>query len=121
MFEISVEETFAAAHALRNYRGKCERLHGHNYRVRLVVESSGLDSAGLLMDFVELKRLLHGVIEKLDHQLLNEVTPFDSVNPTAENMAKFFHDEISAVLPPPVRLSAVKIWETETSAATYRP
>jgi len=121
MFEISVEETFAAGHALRGYRGKCERIHGHNYRVQLLVESSQLDSAGLLMDFVDLKRMLHAAIERLDHQFLNEVPPFDQVNPTAENMAKYFYDEIAPQVPPPARLAAVKVWETETSSAAYRP
>lgn len=121
MFEISVEETFAAGHALRGYRGKCERTHGHNYRVRLVVESEQLDSTGLLLDFVDLKRLLHGVVDRLDHQFLNEIAPFNSVNPTAENMAKYFYDEIAPLIPAPARLAAVRIWETDTSTATYRP
>lgn len=122
MFEISVEETFAAGHALRGYRGKCEKVHGHNYKVLVTVEGEKLDSAGLLLDFVELKRLLRAVIDRLDHEFLNDVPPFDALNPTAENMAKYFHDEISQALPPsPVRISSVKIWETDTSTATYRP
>ena len=121
MFEISVEDTFAAGHALRGYRGKCERVHGHNYKVQVSVEGAELDAAGLLMDFVELKRLLHGVMDRLDHEFLNDVAPFDAVNPTAENMAKYFHDEIARDLPPDVRLIYVKIWETDTSTATYRP
>jgi 6-pyruvoyltetrahydropterin/6-carboxytetrahydropterin synthase len=73
------------------------------------------------MDFVELKRLLHGVMDRLDHEFLNDVAPFDAVNPTAENMAQYFHDEIARGLPPDVRLTFVKIWETDTSTATYRP
>lgn len=121
MFEISVEESFAAGHALRGYRGKCERIHGHNYRVQVLVESPALDASGLLMDFVELKRLLHSAIERLDHQFLNEVTPFDLVNPTAENMAKYFYDVIAPQVPTPARVAAVRVWETETSAAAYRP
>jgi 6-pyruvoyltetrahydropterin/6-carboxytetrahydropterin synthase len=121
MFEISVEDTFAAGHALRGYRGKCEKVHGHNYKVQVSVEGAKLDPAGLLMDFVELKRLLHVVMERLDHEFLNDVAPFDAVNPTAENMAKYFYDEIARDLPPDVRLACVKIWETDTSTATYRP
>jgi 6-pyruvoyltetrahydropterin/6-carboxytetrahydropterin synthase len=121
MFEISIEDTFAAGHALRGYRGKCEKVHGHNYKVQVSVEGAKLDSAGLLMDFVELKRLLHGVMDRLDHEFLNDVAPFDAVNPTAENMAQYFHDEIARGLPPDVRLTFVKIWETDTSTATYRP
>lgn len=121
MFEISVEDTFAAGHALRGYRGKCEKVHGHNYKVQVAVEGGTLDSAGLLLDFVELKRLLHGVMDRLDHEFLNDLAPFDAVNPTAENMAKYFYDEIARGLPPDVRLTFVKIWETDTSTATYRP
>ena len=126
MFEISVEETFAAGHALRGYRGKCEKVHGHNYRVQVRVAGEKLDSAGLLMDFVDLKQLLRAVIERLDHEFLNDVPPFDALNPSAENMAKYFYDEISQALAAsqpdsPVRLSSVKIWETDTSTATYRP
>lgn len=122
MFEISVEETFAAGHALRDYHGKCEKVHGHNYKVLVTVEGERLDSAGLLVDFVEVKRLLRAVIERLDHEFLNDVPPFDVLNPSAENMAKYFYDEISQALPPsPARISSVKIWETDTSTATYRP
>jgi 6-pyruvoyltetrahydropterin/6-carboxytetrahydropterin synthase len=126
MFEISVEETFAAGHALRGYRGKCEKIHGHNYKVQVTLEGEKLDSTGLLMDFVEVKQLLHAVIDRLDHQFLNEVPPFDADNPTAENMAKYFYDEISQALETakpgsPVRLARVRIWETDTSTSTYRP
>ncbi len=122
MFEISVEETFAAGHALRGYRGKCEKVHGHNYKVLVTVEGEKLDSAGLLVDFVEVKRLLRAVIDRLDHEFLNDVPPFDALNPSAENMAKYFYDEISQALPAsPARISSVKIWETDTSTATYRP
>lgn len=122
MFEISVEETFAAGHALRDYQGKCEKVHGHNYKVLVMVEGEKLDSAGLLVDFVEVKRLLRAVIDRLDHEFLNDVPPFDALNPSAENMAKYFYDEVSQAFPPsPARISSVKIWETDTSTATYRP
>ncbi len=126
MFEISVEETFAAGHALRGYRGKCENLHGHNYRVLVTIEGEELNSIGLLVDFVDVKRVLHSAVERLDHQFLNEVPPFDARNPSAENMAKYFYDELSKGLASqepaaPVRVAAVKLWETDTSTATYRP
>jgi len=123
VFEVSAQKTFAAGHALRNYHGKCENVHGHNYRVEVTVQGEALDSAGLLVDFVELKRLMNGVIDRLDHQFLNEVAPFDVLNPSAENLAKYFWDEISRDLhaPTPVRVSEVKIWETDTSIAVYRP
>lgn len=126
MFEVTVEETFAAGHALRGYRGKCENVHGHNYRVQVTIEGERLDSAGLLVDFVELKRVMHAVVDRLDHQFLNDLPPFDVQNPSAENMAKYFYDEISGALGEknfevPVRVGQVKIWETDTSTATYRP
>jgi 6-pyruvoyltetrahydropterin/6-carboxytetrahydropterin synthase len=126
MFEISVEETFAAGHALREYRGKCENVHGHNYKVQVTIEGERLDSTGLLMDFVEIKGLLHAVVDRLDHQFLNDLSPFDVQNPSAENMAKYFYDEISSGLEAtkveaPVRVAQVKIWETDTSTSTYRP
>ncbi len=122
MFEVSVEQTFAAGHALRNYRGKCENVHGHNYRVLVTLQGPQLDPAGLLVDFVEVKRIIGGVVDRLDHQFLNDLAPFDAVNPSAENMAKYFYDEISRTLGEgPVRVGEVKIWETDTSSAAYRP
>jgi len=122
MFEVSVEQTFAAGHALRNYHGKCENVHGHNYRVLVTIEGQDLDSIGLLVDFVEVKKLIHGVVDRLDHQFINDLAPFDEINPSAENMAKYFYDEISAGLAAgAVRVGEVKIWETDTASATYRP
>jgi 6-pyruvoyltetrahydropterin/6-carboxytetrahydropterin synthase len=122
MFEVSVEQTFAAGHALRNYRGKCENVHGHNYRVLVTIQGAQLDSIGLLVDFVEVKKLMGRVVDRLDHQFINDLAPFDILNPSAENMAKYFYDEISAGLgSSQVRVGEVKIWETDTSSATYRP
>src|SRR5882672_8450507 len=120
MFEITIEETFAAGHALRNYKGKCENVHGHNYRCQVSVTGSDLDEIGLLVDFVELKKVVHGVIDCLDHQWLNEYPPFNVLNPSAENIAKYIYDEVTAGLGTPrdVRLSAVKLWETDTASAT---
>ena len=123
MFEVSVEETFAAGHALRNYHGKCENVHGHNYRVQVTLEGTELDAAGLLVDFVQIKKVMREVIERLDHRYLNDVPPFDDLNPSAENMAKYLYEEMSKGLAAgaPVRVSAVKLWETDTASATYRP
>lgn len=121
MFELTVEETFAAGHALRNYRGKCENVHGHNYRVELTLAGKELDEAGLLLDFVEIRRLLHAVVDRMDHRFLNEVPPFDTINPTAENMARYIYDEIARELPGRVALTAVRLWETDTASAIYRP
>lgn len=123
MFEVAVEETFAAGHALRNYRGKCENVHGHNYRVRVTLEGEQLDATGLLVDFGEVKRVLRAVIERLDHMYLNDVPPFDELNPTAENMARYFHDEMTQGLreSTAARVAEIKLWETDTATATYRP
>ncbi len=121
MFEVSVEESFAAGHSLRNYRGKCEKVHGHNYKVRVTLQGETLNEAGLLVDFVDVKQRLRAVIDRLDHEFLNDVPPFDELNPSAENMAKYFCDELSRDLRRGVRIASVKIWETDTSIATYRP
>jgi len=123
MFEVCVEQTFAAGHALRNYKGKCENVHGHNYRVRVTVAGEQLDSTGLLVDFLEVKRLMGGAIDYLDHRFINDLPPFDEINPSAENIAKYFYDRLSGGLEPAgtVRVSEVKVWETDTSSAVYRP
>lgn len=122
MFEVSVEQTFAAGHALRNYRGKCENVHGHNYRVLVTIQGSKLDEVGLLVDFVEVKKLMNKVVDRLDHQFINDLPPFTDINPSAENMAKYFYDEIQAGLEESqVRVGEVRIWETDTASATYRP
>ena len=123
MFEVSVEDTFAAGHALRNYRGKCENVHGHNYRVRVTFSGPELDATGLLVDFVQVKKLIMQVVDRLDHQFLNDLAPFDVLNPSAENMAKYFYDEISGGLgqSTPVKVGQVQVWETDTTSATYRP
>ena len=123
MFEVTIEETFAAGHALRNYRGKCENVHGHNYRCQVTISGTELDSVGLLVDFVELKKVVHVVLDRMDHQWLNDFPPFDVLNPSAENMAKYIYDQVSTGLHAQkgVRVGAVRLWETDTASATYRP
>jgi 6-pyruvoyltetrahydropterin/6-carboxytetrahydropterin synthase len=123
MFEVSVEQTFAAGHALRGYKGKCENVHGHNYKVRLTIAGEELDSIGLLVDFVEVKRAMKQVIEYLDHRFMNDLPPFDAINPSAENLARYFYDEVGRHLSAsvPVKISEVKVWETDVTTATFRP
>jgi 6-pyruvoyltetrahydropterin/6-carboxytetrahydropterin synthase len=124
MFEVSVEETFAAGHALRGYKGKCENMHGHNYRVRVTLEGAQLDAVGLLYDFVHLKQVIQNVIGSLDHRYLNEFSPFDVLNPSAENISKYIYDESSKQMkaaPNGARIRSITVWETDTTAATYRP
>lgn len=124
MYEVVVEKTFAAGHALRHYKGKCENVHGHNYRVQVTIEGEKLNAIGLLVDFVELKRVLMEVVDYLDHQFLNDIPPFIEQNPSAENIARYFYDEIlkgiGRIADVPVRLAEVRIWETDTSIAAYR-
>lgn len=123
MFEVTIEHTFAAGHALRNYHGKCENVHGHNYRCQVTVQGDALNETGLLVDFVELKKTVRAVIDRMDHQWLNDFPPFDVLNPSAENMAKYIYDEVhrEITLQPSVRIGAVRLWETDTASATYRP
>jgi 6-pyruvoyltetrahydropterin/6-carboxytetrahydropterin synthase len=124
MYEVSVDESFAAAHNLRNYHGKCEDLHGHNYKVRVTLAGKELDSTGLLYDFVHLKQAIQGVIRSLDHKYLNELKPFDALNPSAENIARYIYDETSKQLSASSNgagVASVTVWETDTAAATYRP
>jgi 6-pyruvoyltetrahydropterin/6-carboxytetrahydropterin synthase len=124
MFQVSVEETFSSGHALRGYKGKCENPHGHNYRVQITLEGPQLDHIGLLIDFTHLKEAMRSVIKRLDHQYLNDLEPFTTVNPSAENMAKYFYDEVSRKLkdlPPSAKVIDVIVWETDTSMAKYSP
>jgi 6-pyruvoyltetrahydropterin/6-carboxytetrahydropterin synthase len=126
MFEVAIEHTFAAGHALRNYKGKCENVHGHNYKIQVTVRGEKLDHAGMLADFVELKRLLRGVSERLDHVFLNDIEPFTELNPSAENMALYFCEKMQAGLEEMiddrvVEVAEVKVWETDIQSATYRP
>ena len=129
MFQVSVEESFAAGHALRGYRGKCENVHGHNYKVRVTLEGQTLDGIGLLYDFKDLKEAIHATIRKLDHRFMNDIPPFDRINPSAENLAQYFHQQVSQLLTNsggqaqrpavPCRVRFVTVWETDTTTATY--
>ena len=124
MYEVYVDESFAAAHNLRGYKGKCEDLHGHNYKVRVTLEGQELDAVGLLYDFVHLKQVIHGVIGALDHKYLNELKPFDVLNPSAENIARYIYEETAKHLrqaPNGAGVASITVWESEVTAATYRP
>ena len=124
MFEVSVEQTFAAGHALRNYNGACENVHGHNFKVRVTLEGKQLDEAGMLVDFLDVKKYMKEIIARLDHQFLNEIAPFDVINPSAENIAEYFFQQLHTPLtenPVPVQISEVRVWETDIQSACYRP
>ena len=123
MFEVTVEDTFAAGHYLRNYKGKCEKPHGHNYKVRVTLAGKDLDKAGLLVDFKDLREVMKHVIDRLDHQMMNDVEPFTELNPSAENLAKYFFDEsnsrLQRVTNGRVWIKNVTVFETDTTTATY--
>jgi len=122
MYEISVDYTFAAGHALRNYKGKCENVHGHNYKVRVTLSGEKLNANGLLMDFVELRAEIKGLVERLDHHFLNDIPPFDRLNPSAENLARYICDEIGVrARTQELTVQGVTVWETDTTSATYKP
>jgi 6-pyruvoyltetrahydropterin/6-carboxytetrahydropterin synthase len=124
MYEVTVDQSFSAAHNLRDYKGKCENLHGHNYKVRVTLSGQKLDSTGLLYDFVNLKQAMQSVIRSLDHVYLNEFPPFDKLNPSAENIAKYIYDEMSRQLPKApngAAVSSITVWESDLTAATFRP
>ncbi len=124
MFEVSVEQSFAAGHALRNYKGACENVHGHNFKIQVTIEGQELDQTGMLVDFLDVKQSMRGVIARLDHRFLNDVPPFDVKNPSAENIAEYFYEELTSGLMAnavPVRVREVRVWETDIQSATYRP
>jgi 6-pyruvoyltetrahydropterin/6-carboxytetrahydropterin synthase len=124
MYEVTVEAGFSSGHYLRNYRGKCENPHGHNYRVLVTLVGETLDTTGLLLDFKELKQVLRPIIDYLDHQMINDLEPFTTLNPSAENLAHYFFERTNSHLANltagRVRVSHATIYETDTSAATYR-
>jgi 6-pyruvoyltetrahydropterin/6-carboxytetrahydropterin synthase len=120
MFDLTIESQFAAAHQLRGYKGKCEALHGHNWRVQVTVSSEKLDDLGMVLDFHELKAITGEVLASLDHSFLNDVFPFTEINPSSENMAKWIYESIrKKVLKKNCTISSITVWENETSSATY--
>jgi 6-pyruvoyltetrahydropterin/6-carboxytetrahydropterin synthase len=121
MYELVVESEFSAAHRLREYQGACEKLHGHNYRVELVVASEKLDALGMVADFRELKRLLQEAGAHYDHAFLNELAEFQKQNPTEENMARVLFEECSRRMPRGVRARSVTVWESPRCGARYSP
>ena len=122
MYRISVRQHFDAAHYLRNYQGKCNQLHGHRFRAVATVEAAELDDIGMAFDFSELKRHLREILERFDHVCLNEITPFDRINPSSENIATTIYQELQVRLgKPPISISSIEVWESPDSCATYIP
>ncbi len=120
MFELMVETHFSSAHQLRGYKGECERLHGHNWKVQVYVLAERLNEIELAIDFHELRGLTEEVVAQLDHGFLNDIFPFTEKNPSSENIAKWIYDSLKKKLGDgDVNLSAVTIWESEFCSATY--
>jgi 6-pyruvoyltetrahydropterin/6-carboxytetrahydropterin synthase len=121
MYVVSVQSHYDSAHFLRNYKGKCEKLHGHRYVVELALATEQLDDGGLAFDFVDVKRHLRELTEHLDHENLNELFPFTEIEPSAENQARYIYDTMKERLPDEMKraLLYVKVWETPTQYALY--
>ena len=121
-FEVMIERNFSSAHQLRGYRGKCENLHGHNYKIEIYARGSELNNIGLLVDFVELKEAADDLVTYLDHKNLNELEPFvEEQNPSAENVARFVLEKLAAKINDDrVQIYKVRCFETPTSVATYQ-
>ncbi len=122
MYYLTIEDSFASAHQLRGYQGKCENLHGHNWKVILTVKGETLDDTGLLLDFHLLKKRLKEVLELVDHRNINEIAPFDEINPSSENLARYIFNKMKENLKNEERVSVdeLTVWESATSRCTYR-
>ena len=119
MFRLRVESKFSGAHKLVNYPGPCQRLHGHNWRIVLTVSSPALNDLGMVIDLMELKALLDQCTQQFDHRFLNEIPPFNSLNPTSENLAKFVLEWMSGKLPDYVTVDRAEVFENDDYCVTY--
>lgn len=120
MYEIKVEGMFSAAHNLRNYKGKCENVHGHNWKAEVAVTGERLDETGLLIDFAVLKSELEKILKELDHRNLNSISFFKKINPTSENIAFYIHTKIKKALKKyPVEIKRVAVGESDKQSAAY--
>ena len=122
MYQVSVEQHFDAAHYLRGYRGKCETMHGHRFRVVVNIKASVVDDIGIAYDFADLKRHLRDILASLDHTCLNDMPPFDTINPSSENIATRIYNELKPKLAgDPVSLASVEVWESPHQGIVYSP
>jgi 6-pyruvoyltetrahydropterin/6-carboxytetrahydropterin synthase len=116
-----IESSFASAHQLRGYKGKCENLHGHNWKVQVFVDAEKLNKIDIAIDFHELKKMTNEILSELDHKFINDIFPFTEKNPSSENIARWIYDSLRDKLSSyeNVRVSAVTVWESDTASATY--
>ena len=122
MYELSIRQDFDAAHYLRGYAGKCENLHGHRFEVVVTIKAEKLDERGISLDFTYLKKVVNEIMQRLDHTNLNEVPPFDTINPSSENIARTIYQEILTKLTDArVNLSSVTVYESPDSWVIYTP
>jgi len=121
MFKLKVQDYFSSAHYLKDYKGACEKIHGHNWKVELIVEGSELNSLDILIDFAILKKILKEVLSELDHKLLNEIPYFENINPSSERLAEYIFKKVKEKLSsyPNVKVKEVTVFETEKAGATY--
>ena len=118
MFELSVKAEISSAHFLRGYEGKCKNLHGHNWKIEVVIVNNQLDGVGMVVDFAILKKQLKEFLCPLDHVCLNDLDYFKKVNPTSENIAKYIYEHFGKIISP-LNLKHVQVWESETSSVVY--
>ena len=122
MYEVTIIKSFSAAHLLAEIGGKCEELHGHNFKAEVTVAALELSSTGLLIDFRIFKKWLDEILEEIDHKHLNALSSFDGINPSAENIAKYIYEKMELkARAARVNVVRVKIWESENAAVSYRP
>jgi len=122
MYTVFKDFTFSAAHQIRGHTGGCERVHGHNYRVRVHVSAAALDPLGMVLDFADLKAVVGDVLGPFDHRLLNDVPPFDQRNTTAELLAEHVFGAVQERLPDArLQVARVEVWESEGACAIYEP
>lgn len=122
MYELTIRGHFSSAHALRGYKGKCENMHGHTFRTAVVIRSEKLNDIGIVYDFADLKVHLNGILDELDHHVLNELPYFETVNPSSENLAVYIFDKMKAALAgEDVEVVSAEVWESDTSSAKYIP
>ena len=119
MYKLSVESQFSAAHRLLQYPGACKRIHGHNWKVKTQVSAAELNELGMVIDLLEMQKLLDDCLMQFDHQMINDIEPFDRINPTSENLARYIFQQIKEKLPERIKMESVEVLETDGFSVIY--